>query len=285
MSYFRRILIGIGFFALLSLTLTSAHALKLDPMLHGLCDPCSQGWPQPKTATFESLSRTYGIALAPTILAPANTIGINAFEVDFSYSMTMLTDNPDQWKDAIVGQRAPDQLMTTHFGVRKGLPFSFELDGQLGYMIDSELWTMGGGLKWSYHEAVAAFPIDFTIHGGGNRLVGSDQLDLSTFQLDLAIGTQFGVGNLFNMAPYVSYSPLWVFWGSSTLDATPGLYDVNSTNGGIGTSTAFVFGRGDTLVNRVGAGIRFLFGVLKVNPEFVWSSHQYSVNLGLGLHL
>ena len=62
MSYFRRILIGMGLTALLCFSFTSAHALKLDPVLHGLCDPCNQGWPQPKTAVFESLSKTYGIA-------------------------------------------------------------------------------------------------------------------------------------------------------------------------------------------------------------------------------
>ena len=286
MHYFQRFMIRVG----LSVTLlcglfSSASALKLDPVLHGLCDPCNQGWPQPKTAVFESLSRTYGIALAPMILAPANTIGINAFEIDFSYSMAMLSDSPQQWAEAIIGQNPPSQLMTTHIGARKGLPFSFEIDGQLGYMVNSELWTIGGGVKWSFHEAVAAFPIDFTIHAGGNRMIGSDQLDLSTVQLNLALGTQFGIGNLFNLAPYFTYSPLWIYWGSSTLDATPGIYDVDNSGGGMGTSTAFVFPRGDEMINRVGVGVRFLFGVLKLNPEFIWSPHQYSINLGLGLHL
>ena len=262
----------------------SSYALDLDPDLHGLCDNCSMGqFPSPKVTVFNGLALAYGLALAPPMLAPANTIGINTLEVDMSYSMTSLTDDANQWVEAIRARTAPSSLMSAHFTVRKGLPYSFELEGQLGYLINSELWTMGGSLKWSFHEAVRAFPIDFTLRGSGNRMVGSSQLDLSTVGADVALGTQFGIFKLFNLAPYLGYSPVWIFSGSSTLDATPGVYDVAGNGMGTG-STALVFPRTEQMVHRMAIGLRFLAGRIKLTPEFMWTPHQFNINVGLGLH-
>ena len=158
----------------------NVHALKLDPTLHGLCvNNCEGQFPAPDIAAFKGLTRAYGLALAPPLLAPANTIGINAFEVDMSYSFTQLQDDSSSWANAVKQREAVSNLMGTHFVVRKGLPYSFELEGQLGYLVNSELWTMGGSVKWSFHEAMRVIPIDFMVRGSVNHLVGSSQLDLN----------------------------------------------------------------------------------------------------------
>jgi hypothetical protein len=230
--------------------------------------------------------KAYGLALAPPLVAPANTIGINAFEVDFAYGMSNTGSTPEVWAPALSGRSAPSTLSTTHIIIRKGLPYSFEVEGQVGYMLNSELWTIGGGFKWAYHEAVAAFPIDFMVRGSANRLVGSTQLDLTTLGLDAAIGTQFGVLKTFNLAPYVAYSPLIINAASATLDATPGVFDApGSPNAMSNVSTSFVFPRREHTYHRVSVGLRWLVGLVKLTPEFVWSPEQYNVNVSLGLHL
>ena len=200
-----------------------------------------------------------------------------------SYSFTQLQDDSSSWANAVRQREAVSNLMGTHFVVRKGLPYSFELEGQLGYLVNSELWTMGGSVKWSFHEAMRIIPIDFMVRGSVNHLVGSSQLDLTMAGVDLALGTQFGVLDLFNLSPYISYSPVWIYSGSYTLDSTPGVYDVTGINGS--NSSAFVFPRQDEMVNRFAVGIRWLAGLIKLNPEFVWTPHQYTINLSLGLHL
>ena len=267
-----------------------ASALRLDPELHGICGAeCSTDSSGLATLSplqlqiFSEMSRAYGIALAPLMISPANTIGINAVEADFSFAFGNLTDSGAVWAGATEGKREVSQLSTVRFSLRKGLPYSFEIEGQLGYLINSELWTLGGGVKWALHEAIAMIPVDINIHGGISRLVGSTQLDLTMVTFGGSLGTQFGVLGLFNLAPFVNYQPVMIFAGSSTLDATPGQFDPpGDTAGGV---SAFVFPRTEELVQRVSGGVRFLFGALRITPEYLWTPHQQSVNVSLGLNL
>ena len=91
---------------------------------------------------------------------------------------------------------------------------------------------------------------------------------------------------LYSLAPYITYQPVTIFTGSTTLDATPGVYDPAGSGAGNSTgSTAFVFKRREEQVQRVGAGIRFLYGVLRIVPEYMWTPHQQSFNVSVGLQL
>ena len=297
----RKLLMKSSFFTLTCLSVfvllirhQEGHALRNDPALHGLCgaDCQTSGLPvlgANELLAFEGVSRAYGLSMAPLMLSPANSIGVNVTEAEFSFSAVALTDDPITWVNAINSTTVPSYLSATRFVLRKGLPYSFEVDGQLGYLLNSELWSMGGGVKWAFHEAMSAFPVDMNIRGGVSRVLGSSQLDLTTVSFGASLGTQFGVMRLYNLAPYVSYNPVMIFAGSNTLDATPGLYDpvgmMSSTNVGNTGSTAFVFPRREELVHRVGVGVRLLLGVLRITPEYVWTPHQQDINISLGLQL
>jgi len=279
--------------ALLSLALLAgarpAAALGLDPSLHGLCANCTTAL-TPNEAAFDGLVQAYGLALAPPVLAPASTLGINAFEMDMSYGLTNFSGDTSVWGEALTNRSRVSNVSTSHFTIRKGLPYSFELEGQLGYLLNSELWTIGGAAKWSYHEGMSAFPVDFNARFAANRLVGSTQLDLSTTSVDLALGTRFGVKGVMNIAPYVAYSLLTIYGGSNTLDATPGVYDapevlVREGSAESFSASSFVFGQRTHTVNRLSAGVRFLIGLIKLTPEFAWTPQQYNVNVSLGLQL
>ena len=173
-----------------------------------------------------------------------------------------------------------------HLMIRKGLPYSFELEGHFGYMVNSELFTIGGAFKWALHEAIAAFPIDFMVRGSAMRLVGSTQLEMTAVGFDASLGTQFGVLKSFNLAPYVAYSPIQVTANSTTLDATPGTFDApGSSLAASNASTSFVYSRRDHVTHRFGGGVRWLIGLIKITPEFIWSPDQYNISVSLGLHL
>jgi hypothetical protein len=211
--------------------------------------------------------------------------------MDFSFSLSSLSASSVTWAGATEKKAEVSQLSSARFSMRKGLPYSVELEGQLGYLINSEMLSLGGGIKWAFHEAVRALPVDFNVHAGISRVVGSIQFDLMMVSFGASIGTQFGVLGLFNLAPYVNYQPVMIFAGSSTLDATPGRYDppgadVSTASGSMqSSSTAFVFPRSEELIQRVGGGVRLLFGALRVTPEYVWTPHLQSFNISLGLNL
>lgn len=270
---------------------TSVDALPLDPKLHGLVTSNNTaGLPIPNQAAFDGMARAYGIALAPIELSPANTIGINAVETELSFNFNILGSDSGTWVNAVNQRTPPSQLNVSRFSLRKGLPYSFEMQGQMGYLINSELWTVGAGLKWALNEAVRSFPIDLSISSYANRVVGSTQLDLSTVTYGATLGTQFGLLGMVNIAPFISYRPVIIFAGSNTLDSTPSTFgapgsgDAMMGSGQAETDT-FAFTRTQETVQRASGGLRFLFGVLRISSEFMWTQYQTSFSVSLGLQL
>lgn len=270
---------------------TSVDALPLDPKLHGLVTSNNTtGLPNPDQASFDGMARAYGIALAPIELSPANTIGINTVETELSFNFNIVGSDSGTWVNAINQNTPASQLNVSRFSLRKGLPYSFEMQGQMGYLINSELWTVGAGLKWALNEAVRSFPIDFSISTYANRVVGSTQLDLSMVTYGATLGTQFGLLGMVNIAPFVSYRPVIVFAGSNTLDSTPSAFGAPGSDdammaAGQAETDTFAFARTQETVQRASGGLRFLFGVLRLSSEFMWTQYQTSFSVSLGLQL
>ena len=47
----------------------------------------------------------------------------------------------------------------------------------------------------------------------------------------------------------------------------------------------FAFSRTQETVQRASGGLRFLFGVLRLSSEFMWTQYQTSFSVSLGLQL
>ncbi|MBU0553072.1 hypothetical protein KKB55_05025 [Myxococcota bacterium] len=266
--------------ALLVSAALPAAALNNDPTLSKLCvasggDPALPCGASPKAdqAAFAALSKEYGVALAPKLLAPAETLGANGFQ--FSLQLSTTTTNSDEayWKEAV--NDPPSALMTTQIDVRKGLPFSFEMGATATYLIESELWAFGGSLKWALNEAINDFPVDFAIRGSLNRMVGSSEMQLSTAGMDLILSRSFGAGGVANIGPYMAYSPAWIFARSGVLDSTPGNGDDPSGD--------FVFSGEDQTVHRFVLGSRFVFSAVNFTPEVALAKGVQSYNINFGL--
>lgn len=250
-----------------------AWALDNDPALDRLCtfqtqqssEPCGGAIP-PKGAAvvadqeaFRELSREYGMIFAPVVLAPAETMGVNGFQLNLQIGVHAINSDEDYWARGVQDQD-PDAVMTTmRFDVRKGLPYSFELGMNGTYLLESELWSFGGGLKWAINEAVDAFPVDIAVRGTLNRVVGSPTLELTTAGFDLIVGKSFGAGGVANIAPYIAYSPAWVIARSGVVDATPG--DDSDPEASI------VFSAETQVLHRFVIGSRFILGAFNFTPE------------------
>ncbi len=278
--------------------LSPLHALELDPNLNTLClnrmdamitngmvvPPC--GSPvQPDVESFKGIVGSYGLALAAPNVTPTNTLGVNAVSFGLVYGLTGLNAPNANWKNATAGNQKPSSLMNANLVLRKGLPYSFELEGSMGYLINSELFAVGGGLRWSPHEAVKLVPVDVSARFHARKVVGSSQLDLTTMGFDLSLGHEFGILKLFSIAPYVAYSPLWIYGSSNVLDATPGTFEAPTMVAANGQSSAFVFKQQTITVQRFTIGARLLIGLLQLTPEAVISSQQQTYYINFGVRL
>ncbi len=282
MSRFSAVSVALVFGAL-SVTAGAAWALDNDPQLNLLCtiqDSSNEATPCGSTPTgdlalFKGLSRDYGLVLAPTLLAPAETMGINGFQFDFQVNVTQIDNTQIYWPLGIEDGQAPPALVTTRLGVRKGLPYSLEVGMNATYLMESELWGLGGMVKWAINESVNDFPIDVAVRGSINRVVGSTQLDLTVVGMDVVVGHDFGLGGVLNLSPYFAYSPVWIITRSGVIDATPGKND--------DPESSFVFGEERQLVNRYALGFRFILGTFNFTIESVLAGDLVSYNSNIGV--
>lgn len=275
--------------AIIALTWAAAPALALDndPTLGRLCvvldqsaSPCGDT-PRADQAAFADLARTYGVALAPRLLAPAETLGINGFAFAFQLGVTGVDEGASFWERGIRGNQSaletpdvPGSLQTFHLDLRKGLPYSLEIGAHFTYLFNSELFAVGGSLKAALNEGVARVPVDLAFKVGVSRMVGSDELEMTLTSFDVILSHRLGLQTL-SVTPYIAYSPLLIFARSGVVDSSPG----NSTT----PAGTFVFENEDLTAHRLTSGVRVLYGALAITPELVIASGQIAGNFNLGL--
>ncbi|MCA9541518.1 MAG: hypothetical protein KC620_21620 [Myxococcales bacterium] len=277
---------------------TPALALDNDPDLHRLCvgfnpefDPRSEracgNAPKPDQSAFRDLSREYGMALAPSLLSPAETLGINGFQFNAQISITTINADKAYWSRGVEDQDAPAALVATRLDARKGLPYSFEIGMSGTYLMESELWMLGGMVKFSPNEAVDALPVDLAVRGTFGRLVGSPQLELTTAGLDLVVSRGFGVGGVVNIAPYMAYSPVFLFARSGVIDVTPAVNDGAPRPSEVSQASIensfIVFDEEQQTIHRFVIGARFVLGAFNFTPEVALTQGLQSYNINIGL--
>ena len=74
------------------------------------------------SAAFQNLAREYAVALAPTLLAPAETLGVNGFQFDLQFSVTSINADQPHWQLGIEDTSPPDAFVVSRIGVRKASP-------------------------------------------------------------------------------------------------------------------------------------------------------------------
>lgn len=248
--------------------------------------PCGDA-PAPDQIAFGEVAREYGMAFAPRLLAPAETLGVNGFQFGFQVGLTNINEQEEYWTKTAEERDPPSVLTTLHLDVKKGLPYSLEVGALMTWLTDSEMFAFGGSVKWAPNEGVDAFPVDFAARFSAIRTVGSSQLDLTSLGLDLILSRGFGIGGVANFAPYMAYSPAFVFARSGVLDSTPGCGpgsdpdDVCRSGGD--PERSFVLEKEDITLHRFVVGMRLIVGAVNFTPEVALTKGIQSYNFNLGL--
>lgn len=225
---------------------------------------------------FANLAIEFGFAIAEPILAPAETLGVAGFDLGVEFSFVNIPENSTHWRKAVEDGRPDDYLMITRIRLRKGLPFSFEIEGTIGFIHNHSGVLAGFGLKWALNEGLTYFP-DIGFRLSVNRLFGSRDLDLVTGTADFWMSKQFSVVGMFTITPYAGYSLVFVRASSQVLDPTPLNFGDNE-DGSTGSSN-FVFkpvpneeNPTGTLGSRltIGARIVWYFLSLAVEGTFIF---------------
>ena len=177
----------------------------------------------PDIDAFKAFSKNMGLIFAPSFLAPSESLGQAGFSFGFETKFAAASKG-DYWR-ALNGV-GPDGDQPPIFSMlqlhgRKGLPFSFEIDAEMSWLVESELIYLGGGLKWAISEGFAYIP-DLAVRGHGGTVTGAPDMNLSNAGVDVSLSKDFGIGGVVNLTPYAGYSHIWVISSSRVLDADPG---------------------------------------------------------------
>ncbi len=252
-------------FALAALGLHSSEAwagaydLRLNQL--GSVD---MGTPGGNNDAFRSLSSELGVLMAPKPVDSADSLGLSGFAV--SADMSINTIKTANWagatRDSTPGSVAP----TLQIMGRKGLWPGIEVGAGATHLFNSRMWTISGYGKVALHEGFHHLPIpSIALRGMFSRLVGAEDMNMTTASADVSISHVFGLGKTVNLTPYAGYQALFIIARSGVLDVTPKTDEYLNPSGAL---SEFVFkDAGAILRHRPFFGLRFIFSVIRVTAE------------------
>lgn len=224
-----------------------ARAEQNDLRLINLCDASATGacpWvaqtPTGTTVTldagaptrFRSLMSELGVVVAPRLQTPADTLGFAGFQLSAELGFTEISSGQSFW-NGIEGvqptnpkiARPPAALTTVGAFVRKGMFWpvpSIELGAGAVNVVQSGMWALQAYAKVAVHEgfhrsAVPSLALRFAF----SDLVGTDQVDLKVYGLDILASKAFSIAGTWRLEPYVGWNLLLIDAQSGVIDATP----------------------------------------------------------------
>jgi hypothetical protein len=247
----------------------AAHADKNDLRIVQLGNPDPGGAMARDTANsdFQAFARAMSASLTSVNLMPPETLGHAAFNVQAELSVVSLpssvvipTESPQ-----------PSTVLVPSLHVRKGMPFSVELGGRVGWVEKSRMVSATGEVKWAVNEGFTYLP-DIGVRGHVTKLMGAKHLSLTSVGLDTGIGKQFPLGGMITLTPYGGLDFTFVSAKSSTLDFQADRPYSDSLGNGSADALANTGSYGrlhfhENMTQRIYGGARFIGGVLQLGAE------------------
>ncbi len=285
----RAILLMAAIIGVVLMSATSAYAGGNDFKLERLCSGGTCGSAE-SISDFKALARAYGSIFAPMQLHPASTIGEEGFEISAGAKLSFATEDAAFWRatnknnpgEVLAASKdgkysAPDVFSTIQLQMRKGLPFSLEVEGEVSWLADSEMFYVGAGLRWAVTEGWWFLP-DISVGANVGTLVGASQLSMINVNLDVAMSYTFGIAGVMSITPYGGYSLLTNFSSSRPLV----LYVEDSSSPSGQSTTEGVFDRTTQYVSRGFVGVQLKGEYFIFDAEGEFGKDVMSVGLKIG---
>lgn len=154
--------------------------------------------------------------LAMTLASPptyaVGALGLYEFEISTDHRLAFIHTDPDgaagtsAWNDLSEANEPSTVQYVPSIVFRKGLPWSFEVGGEVGWLAMSRQFKVGGYGRWAFLGGWDKVP-DVAVRLAYNGYVGNEQLDAGVLQLDFAVGYTFKASSKSDR-PGTRFSPL-----------------------------------------------------------------------------
>jgi hypothetical protein len=181
---------------------------------------------------YRSLMSELGVVIAPRLQTPADTLGYAGFQFSFELGLTKINADRSYW-NGVQGVNPsnpaasrPDSYLTTIGGfVRKGmwLPLpAFEWGVGAMSLLGSRMYAVQAYAKLALQEGFHGWMLpSLAVRGSASQLLGTSQVDLNVFGVDVLISKAFGIAGTVRLEPFLGWNMLFIDAVSGHLDATP----------------------------------------------------------------
>lgn len=196
---------------------------------------------RPDNDAWAKLMSQYAAALGPNSMRPARTTGYGGFEMSLFGTFTTISKNESFIEKGTEGPVTDAQKYTPRntaadstlqiYGVtgRKGLPYGFELQGTIGYVANTEMVVLGGGVRLAPFEGFRKY-FDISFGGYVHTLTGTAKVKLTVPAFDIAVSRPFVIANAVILQPYIAWQMMWINADSGVIDTTPGTDGLSKCN-------------------------------------------------------
>jgi hypothetical protein len=162
---------------------------------------------------FRLLSEDLAAALSYKPIIPAEALGITGFDIGVAASGTQLK-NAVLLSKAANGAEVRTTMPLLTARAHKGLPLN--LDIGVSYMVvpSTDIRAYGGEFRWAVLPGSTLVPA-VAIRASGTKLTGLDQLDFTTYGVDLSVSKGFAI--------FTPYGGVGQVWARSTPNNVPTL--------------------------------------------------------------
>ena len=199
---------------LVALLLSTAPAVAEAGMKDLQVERLSQVEISGRQARLDFVVRELAMAIAAPPGHSVSSLGMFEFEVSTDHRITFVHDDSDSggtpWSDLSEDGVGSAIVYIPRVTFRKGLPWSFEVGGNAGWVGATRQFVVGGYGRWAVLDGWSKVP-DAAIQVGYDGYIGNDQLNLGVFQLALSVGYTFQTSGSKNssgtrFSPFGGYS-------------------------------------------------------------------------------
>jgi hypothetical protein len=224
-----------------------ARADKNDLDLLNLCvkpdgtNLCANGPDMGAQSRYRSLMSELGVVVAPRLLTPADTLGYAGFQFSAELGITTINNNRTvngdtsgiaYWNGVQAvdprnpnAARPPSSLTTVGGFVRKGLWFpipAVEFGAGAVDVLGSHMYAIQGYAKIALQEGFHDWVLpSFAVRGSASQLLGTDQVNLTVWGVDVLASKAFSIGGTARIEPYLGWNALFIDARSGVIDGTP----------------------------------------------------------------
>jgi hypothetical protein len=152
---------------------------------------------------FRLLSEDLGAAFSYKPLVPSEATGLLGFDFGIGVTGTAL-DNAILLSKASNGASVHTTLPMVSARFYKGLPFDIDVAANYTVAPEAHINAFGGEVRWAFLPGTTTVPA-VAIRGSGSMTNGVDQLDLSTYGVDISVSKGFAI-----FTPYGGIGQVWV---------------------------------------------------------------------------